>query len=108
MAIEKTLNQNQLRRLSDLLDIAIGNKEHQHPRDTRRAAVLFYSINKLGYQFVDTNVYNIIDSNSRFSYSNIMKKTLGSIANACNDLVEGLYNSENSMFNITTEEQLQQ
>ena len=108
MATEKILNRNQLRRLSDLLDIAIGNKEQQHPRDTRRAAVLFYSINKLGYQFVDTHVYDIIDNNSRFSYSDSMKKTLGGIANACNHLVKGLYNSENSMFNITTEEQLKQ
>jgi hypothetical protein len=108
MATKKTLNQNQLRRLSDLLDIAIGNKDHQHPSDARRAAVLFYSINNLGYQFVDTHVYDIIDNNSRFSYSNSMKKYLGGIANVCNDLVEGLSNSENSMFNITTEEKLQQ
>lgn len=106
MATERNLNQNQLRRITELLDSAIGNKENPHPRDTRRAALLFYSINQLGYQFVDTHVSDIINNHSHFKYSETMRDTLGGIANACNDLVEGLHNLENSIFNITTEEQL--
>jgi hypothetical protein len=108
MAAEKELNENNYKKIAYLLDNAIGNKEHQHPNDTRRAVVLFYSINEFGYQFVDSDVYEIIDKHSKFHYSETMRERLGHMANTCNDLVEGLHNPENGMFRITNEEQLNQ
>ena len=108
MKAERDLNEKQYQRIAQLLDSAIGNKEHQHPRDLRRAAVLFYSVNELGYLFVDSNVYEILDKYSTFKYSERMREILGSMANACNDLVEGLYNRENEMFRINSDDELNQ
>jgi hypothetical protein len=94
---EKTLTEKESKKIADLLSRALKNKEHPHPADLQRAAVILYTARERGYILTEAEVYDIIEQSGE-SYSETMKGTLGSMADAYNDLVYGLNNSENESF----------
>jgi hypothetical protein len=94
---EKTLTENESKKIAELLSRALKNKEHPHPADLQRAAVILYTARERGYIITEAEVYDIIEQSGE-SYSETMKSTLGSMADAYNDLVYGLNNSENESF----------
>jgi hypothetical protein len=94
---EKTLTEKESKKIADLLSRALKNKEHPHPADLQRAAVILYTARERGYILTEAEVYDIIEQSGE-SYSETMKSTLGSMADAYNDLVYGLNNSENESF----------
>jgi hypothetical protein len=94
---EKTLTEKESKKIAKLLSRAVKNKEHPHPADLQRAAVALYTARECGYILTEAEVYDIIEQSGE-SYSETMKGTLGSMADAYNDLVYGLNNSENKSF----------
>jgi hypothetical protein len=94
---EKTLTENESKKIAELLSRALKNKEHPHPADLQRAAVILYTTRERGYILTEAEVYDIMEQSGE-SYSETMKSTLGSMADAYNDLVYGLNNSENESF----------
>ncbi len=94
---EKTLTEKESKKIAELLSRALKNKEHPHPADLQRAAVILYTARERGYILTEAEVYDIIEQSGE-SYSETMKSTLGSMADAYNDLVYGLNNSENESF----------
>jgi len=94
---EKTLTEKESKKIAELLSRAIKNKEHPHPADLQRAAVILYTARERGYILTEAEVYDIMEQSGE-SYSETMKSTLGSMADAYNDLVYGLNNSENESF----------
>ena len=94
---EKTLTEKESKKIADLLSRALKNKEHPHPADLQRAAVILYTARERGYILTEAEVYDITEQSGE-SYSDTMKDTLGSMADAYNDLVYGLNNSENESF----------
>jgi len=93
---EKTLTEKESKKIAELLSRAIKNK-HPHPADLQRAAVILYTARERGYILTEAEVYDITEQSGE-SYSDTMKDTLGSMADAYNDLVYGLNNSENESF----------
>lgn len=86
------LSESQSIKIGELLDKAVTNKEHPHPSDLRRAAVVLYSAMQQGYSIVDSDVHEILDRSG--GYTVIMRETLGRMANAYDDLIHGLNESE--------------
>jgi hypothetical protein len=84
-----TLSEKQKETIGKLLSQAIINKEHPHPADLARAAIILYDVNRLGYLLTDHIVENILE-NSGQRYSDTMKEWLSHMANAYYDLVIGL------------------
>lgn len=86
------------KKLSD----AIINKQHEHPGDMWRAAVVLYTANASGYPVKDLDIKNIIEKlDDADEYSHNIIKRLEEMANAYNDLVHGLGNPENDHLKIT-------
>jgi hypothetical protein len=94
---EKGLTEKESKKIAELLSTAIKNKEHPHPADLQRAAVILYTARERGYILTQAEVYDIIEQSGE-SYSDAMKDTLSSMADAYNDLVYGLDNSENDVY----------
>jgi hypothetical protein len=94
---EKTLTEKESKKIAELLSRAVKNKEHPHPADLQRAAVILYTARERGYILTEAEVYDIIEQSGE-AYSDAMKDTLSSMADAYNDLVYGLNNSENESF----------
>ena len=46
---EKTLTETESKKIAELLSRAIKNKEHPHPADLQRAAVILYTTRERGY-----------------------------------------------------------
>ena len=94
---QRELTEKESKKIAELLSRAIKNKEHPHPADLQRAAVILYTARERGYILTEAEVYDIIEQSGE-SYSDTMKDTLSSMADAYNDLVYGLNNSENESF----------
>jgi hypothetical protein len=82
------LSESQSRKIGQLLDKAIQNKDHPHPQDIRRAAVVLYSTIQRGFSIADLDVHQILDQSG--GYSDSMKTILGNMANAYEELAYGL------------------
>lgn len=85
---EKTLSEKQKRIVAQKLSQAIINKQHPHPADLTRAALILYDLNKLGYNAVDYVVDEIIEKSGK-NYSETMKEELEAMTNAYSYLIEG-------------------
>jgi hypothetical protein len=58
---EKTLTEKESKKIAELLSRAIKNKEHPHPADLQRAAVILYTARQRGYILTEAEVYDIIE-----------------------------------------------
>ena len=97
MELEKELTESQGERLIEYLDSAIRNKQHPHPADLRRAAVILYKVNQLGYTYPD--IIGLLNGGGKYSqYSDTMVKILEQMSSAYGDLILGLDNWENERF----------
>jgi hypothetical protein len=90
------LSEAQSVKIGELLDRAVANKENAHPKDLRRAAVVLYSAMQQGYSIVDSDVHEILDRSG--GYSVTTREKLGRMANAYDDLIHGLNESENDYY----------
>jgi len=90
MPNDMDLTNEQLALIAHKLDILIGNKEHRHPfRDYPKAAVLFHSINNLGYYFYSDTLEKVFDI-SKEKYSDNIKEDLKHHAESLTYLSDGL------------------
>jgi hypothetical protein len=94
---EKALTEKESSKIAELLSSAIKNKQHPHPSDFQRAAVVLYTARERGYTLTETDVYDIIEQ-SEDTYSETIIGTLSNMANAYNDLVYGMNNPENESY----------
>jgi len=107
MINDKQLTDNQLAIIGNELKLAIGNKEHRHPlRDYPKAALLFHSINNLGYYFYSDTVERVIEISGE-TYSNDIIEDLKHIAESMSYLNDGLNDHVLRDYKIT-EEKLEQ
>jgi hypothetical protein len=91
--LEKELSEEQKRKVGKLLSSNIRNKQHAHPQDLRRSAVILYRINQLGYTGLDLDE---ILKKSGDNYSESMTTWLQRLSDAYTDLMYGLDNAENA------------
>jgi hypothetical protein len=87
-------NEQQIR-VEDLLSSSITNKEYSHEADLRRASVILYELNRLGFTIVDLDIDEILNK-SRENYSDRIKQQLKTMANSYAILVEGMKNTDES------------
>lgn len=66
MKLEKELTEERESKLRELLSSAIHNKQHAHPSDLRRAAVILHRANELGYTSIDISKL-LDDPNEKYS-----------------------------------------
>lgn len=84
--------------------MAISNKEHFHPlRDYPKAALIFYSINQLGYYFYSDTLEKVFELSEK-KYSDQIKEDLKHIAESITYLQSGFNDSLLSDYKITAEE----
>lgn len=103
MINDKQLTDNQLNIIGNELKLAIGNKEHRHPlRDYPKAALLFHSINNLGYYFYSDTVEKVIEISGEI-YSNDIIEDLKHIAESMSYLNDGLNDRVLRDYKITEE-----
>jgi hypothetical protein len=72
----------------ELLFHAVKNRDTLHTLDSRRAAVLIFSLVQKGYYFRERELENIMEL-SGGHYSENAEKELKEITWVCNELVEG-------------------
>lgn len=96
---QRKLTEKEFEKITELLSVAVKDKHQARPEDLQRASVLFYSINQLGFPFVDLDVNAIIEKSGEY-YSDTTKGLLAKAANACYDLSQGMATAENEQFNL--------
>ncbi|HEX7257876.1 MAG TPA: hypothetical protein VF242_07435 [Nitrososphaeraceae archaeon] len=89
------LTDEQKIKVEELLSSLITNKEHSHEPDLRRASVILYELNRLGFTFIDLDIDEILNK-SKENYSNTIKQHLRNMANSYAILVEGMKNTDES------------
>ena len=89
------LTDEQKIKVEELLSSLITNKEHSHEPDLRRASVILYELNRLGFTFIDLDIDEILNK-SKENYSNTIKQQLRNMANSYAILVEGMKNTNES------------
>jgi hypothetical protein len=57
---QRKLTEKGFDKITKLLSSAIKDKHQVRPEDLQRASVLFYSVNQLGFAFVDFDINAII------------------------------------------------
>ncbi|HEX9319732.1 MAG TPA: hypothetical protein VF884_12435 [Nitrososphaeraceae archaeon] len=93
MELEKELSESQGAKLKEYLDRGIHNKLHLHPSDYRRAAVILYRANQLGYTSIG---FKQLLSGGKYSeYSDMTIESLQHMSDAFTDLMYGSNNYEN-------------
>jgi hypothetical protein len=93
MIPEKELTESQGIRLKDYLDEAIHNKQHLHPSDYRRAAVILYKVSQLGYGY--PILKDLLKGGKYSEYSEDTIESLQHMSDAYTELMYGLDNWEN-------------
>ena len=96
---QRKLTEKEFEKITELLSSAVKDKHQARPEDLQRASVLFYSVNQLGFPFVDLDVNAIIEKSGEY-YSDTTKGLLAKAANACYDLSRGMANIENEQFKL--------
>jgi len=96
---QRKLTEKEFEKITELLSSAVKDKHQARPEDLQRASVLFYSVNQLGFPFVDLDVNAIIEKSGEY-YSDTTKGLLAKAANACYDLSRGMANTENEQFKL--------
>ena len=96
---QRKLTEKEFEKITELLSAAVKDKHQARPEDLQRASVLFYSINRLGFPFVDLDVNAIIEKSGEY-YSDSTKGLLAKTANACYDLSRGMAATENEQFKL--------
>ena len=81
----KKLNEEQLNKLGELLDIAIVNRENPHQEDLRKTALLIFNLVQKGYYFGENELENIMELSGGY-YSERMERYLKEIVWVCNAL----------------------
>jgi len=99
----KQLSQSQKEKLTELLSKAVINKQHEHPSDLQRAALVLYDVNRLGYRLEDTELNELLNQ-SQYPYSDSVRETLANMTNAYADLVTAMNDPEYSNFRIKEED----
>ena len=89
------LTDEQKVKVEELLSSLITNKEHSHEPDLRRASVILYELNRLGFTIVDLDIDEILNI-SKEKYSDTIKQQLRTMANSYAILVEGMKNTDES------------
>lgn len=89
------LTNEQKIKVEELLSSLITNKEHSHEPDLRRASVILYELNRLGFTFIDLDIDEILNE-SKENYSDTIKQQLRNMANSYSILVEGMKNTDES------------
>jgi hypothetical protein len=93
--LDTELTDEQKVKVEELLSSSITNKEHSHEPDLRRASVILYELNRLGFTFIDLDIDEILNK-SKENYSNTIKQQLRNMANSYAILVEGMKNTDES------------
>jgi hypothetical protein len=96
---ELNLSDDQYKKLGDLLNHAIRNRDMLHSLDRRRAAVLIFSLIGKGYDFGEIDMENIMEL-SGGHFSKQAEKDLKEITWVCNELVEGLKDHYNEKYRL--------
>lgn len=98
------LTDEQLVTIAQRLKELIGNNEHPHPmRDYKKAAVLFHSINNLGYVFYSDELERAIEKSNVY-FSEKIREDLKHIAESMTHLNNGLNDSFVNRYKITAKE----
>ncbi|MGH9877040.1 MAG: hypothetical protein ACRD5H_05330, partial [Nitrososphaerales archaeon] len=58
---QKKLSRSQREKLLDLLTRAVTNKQHPHPTDMKRAALVLYDLSRLGFHLEDYELEKLLD-----------------------------------------------
>ena len=89
------LTNEQKIKVDDLLSSVITDKERTFEPDIRRASVILYELNRLGFTIVDIDIDEILNK-SKEKYSDTIKQQLRNMANSYAILVEGMKNTDES------------
>jgi hypothetical protein len=89
MELDRTLTEEQKDKLREQLSISIHDKRNMHLDDMRRAAVILYRVNQLG--FTGILVMELLGN----EYSTEMKQVLQNMSDAFTALIFGQNNYEN-------------
>ena len=89
MTGEKQLSEKQKKKLADLLSRAVTNKTSPHPLDMRRAAVILYDVNGLGYSVVDGELEDVMNMSGQ-KYDDAVRRVLQDMSYTYEFLVDGL------------------
>jgi hypothetical protein len=93
------LSEDQYKKLGEFLSSAVHNRNMPHVSDLRRASVLIFNLIQKGYYFRDRELDNVMFL-AGDNFSETARKDLYDITWGCNELVEGLNNSENERFKL--------
>jgi len=98
------LTHEHLTLIAHKLDILIGNETNRHPdRDYPKAAVLFHSINNLGFNFNSETLDKVFKISTK-KYADNLKKDLKNLALYLTFLSDGLSNPIHKEWEITRAE----
>lgn len=94
MELEKELSESQGAKLKEYLNNAVHNKQYPHVCDLRRAAIILYKVNQLGYTYPD--IKGLLSGGGKYSeYSDGAIDSLQHMSDAFTELMYGLDNWEN-------------
>jgi len=96
---ELELKEDEYAKIGKLLSTAVINKEHMHPGDMRRAALLIYNIIKNRFVLYDSELEKAIEISGE-RYSDGIKKYLFQMVDVLNDLSEGQRNENGEHYNL--------
>jgi hypothetical protein len=96
------ITEQQYRKIGELLSIAIINKEHMHPADMRRSALLIYNIIDEKFSFHEQDLEKAIEISGE-EYSDSIYEYLHQMVNVLNDLKEGQRNYDGEHYKLHKE-----
>ena len=99
----KRLNEVQVLKIGKILSRAIGNKQHSHTRDLRKAALIFYHVQNLGYAFGELDLEEVIER-LEDHYSNSVREDLRLLNNDLYELTLGMNDSILREYRVTEED----
>ena len=89
------LTDEQKIKVEEILSSIITNKERPCEPDIRRASVILYELNRMGFTIIDLDIDEILNK-SKEKYSHTIKQQLKTMANSYAILVEGMKNTDES------------
>jgi hypothetical protein len=89
------LTDQQKIKVEEILSSIITNKERPYEPDIRRASVILYELNRMGFTIVDLDIDEIMNT-SKEKFSDTIKQQLKTMANSYAILVEGMKNTDES------------